>query len=467
MAGERIHVRQADRAAPRRAAPGTFTWGDLFAAAAIASIAVVLWIWFAGHGALSITEPGSAVGSLGLLTGLLAADFMLIQAAMLARIPWVEQAWAHGTLVRWHSRLGYASFWLMIAHVVLFAAQSLGLGQRDGADALLRLFVTDPWLLWASVGTALLILVVVTSIRAARRRLRYESWHLIHLYAYLGMAFALPHIIADGADFRGVAAQVYWWSIYAFVLAALIVFRVALPIGRSLGHRMRVGEVRVEAPGIVSVTITGRRLDRFHSRAGQFFVWRFLDGPGSSRGHPYALSAAPEPGRLRITVEAVGEGSERAAGLRSGARVLVEGPYGTMTEERRTRQRMLLMAAGIGITPLRALLEEAHYSSGEATLLNRFHGDEPLFSVELDRLARDRGVEVHHLAGRRRAEGSWLPAGLADGRSDAETLLDLVPDAADRDVFLCGPPAWMASARSALVAAGVPAAAIRSENFAW
>jgi len=83
-------------------------------------------------------------------------------------------------------------------------------------DALLDVFVRDPWMLWATVGTALIVVVVVTSIRYARARMRYESWHLLHLYAYLGMAFRVATPDRDGADFHGIVAQVYWWGLYAF-----------------------------------------------------------------------------------------------------------------------------------------------------------------------------------------------------------------------------------------------------------
>ena len=62
-------------------------------------------------------------------------------------------------------------------------------------------------MLLATAGTALLVMVVVTSVRAARRRLRYESWHLLHLYAYLGVGLALPHQLWTGTDFVVLAVR--------------------------------------------------------------------------------------------------------------------------------------------------------------------------------------------------------------------------------------------------------------------
>jgi predicted ferric reductase len=452
---------------PKRPTRRGFGPADLLGPLAIFSVVAVVCLWLADQGLASLGGLDRAIGSLGLLTGLLASDLMLLQVVLLARIPWVERAWGHDLLVRRHRLLGFASFGSMIAHVALYAVERLG---RDGGSALSRLwavFVTDSWMLFATVGTLLVIGVTITSIRYARRKLRYESWHLLHLYAYLGIAFALPHQIADGADFHTTYAQIYWWSLYLFSLGTILVYRVGWPLWRSLYHRMRVESVRPEIPGVISVTVRGHRLDRLRTRSGQFFVWRFFDGPGWSRGNPYTISAAPQPDRLRITIQAAGDGSARAARLRPGTRVFIEGPYGTMTAERRRHPRMLLMAAGVGITPIRALLEDSPYAPGETTLIYRYTEDEhAVLTTEIDDIAARRGVRVRYIAGPRRADGSWQPAG-AHRLDDAEALSRLVPDLGHHDTFVCGPPQWTTAARKALYRAGVARDQVHTEDFAW
>ncbi|MEV8541783.1 ferric reductase-like transmembrane domain-containing protein [Streptomyces sp. NPDC051572] len=405
-------------APPRR---GRFTLADPLGALAILSVVAVVALWVMNQGGpLSLTASDRATGSLGLLAGLLASDLMILQVVLLARIPWVERSWGHDLLTRRHRLIGFASFWLMASHVVLFAVERSTREPTAIPNALLRLFITDSWMLFATVGTALLIMVVVTSVRAARRRLRYESWHLLHLYSYAGIAATFPHTFTDGADFHETWTRVYWWCLYGFAFAATLLYRAALPAWRSLYHRLRVESVVTEAPGTVSVTFKGHRLDRMRTVSGQFFVWRFLDGPGWSRGNPYTLSAAPTPDRLRITIKSAGDGSERAARLTPGTRALIEGPYGTLTARRRTQPGMLFMAAGIGITPMRALLEDAPYAPGEATLIYRYGEDEhAVFADELRTIATHRGVALILLPGPRRADTSWQAAGSAhlDGTS--------------------------------------------------
>lgn len=437
--------------------------------AAWTSLVVVVGLWLAGHGLQDVLGgPGPALTSLGRLTGLVSSDLLLLQVLAMARVPWAERAFGQDRLARWHRVLGFTSFTLMLAHIALVTV-GYSVAAGTGAPAQLwDLVVSYPGMLLAAAGTALLVLVVVTSVRAARRRLRYESWHLMHLYAYLGVGLALPHQLWTGTDFVSTpVARAYWWGLYLLALGAVLVYRLGVPVYRSVRHRMVVSEVVVESPGVVSVHVTGRDLHALPVRAGQFLVWRFLDGAGWTRGHPYSLSAAPQPRMLRITVKDLGDDSRRLAGLRPGTRVLVEGPYGALTAERRHHPaaRTTLLAAGIGITPLRALLEEV--PPGGATLLYRARDEDHLaLRAELDALAAERGHRVVYLLGPRAADNSWLPRSWA-GTDDATALLRLLPGIRETDVFVCGPEAWTDAALSALRRSGVPDAQVHVERFAY
>ncbi|MCU7729393.1 ferredoxin reductase family protein [Actinoplanes sp. KI2] len=462
----RVHLAGATMLCPPPA-PGRWR-RDVAGAATILSVTVVIALWLANGGIRHLAGPGATATSVGRLTGLIASDLLLLQVLLMARIPWVERAYGQDLLARRHRMVGFASFWLMVAHVLLI---TVGYAQ-SGPSGLLStgwdLVATYPGMLLAAAGTGLLVAVVVLSVRAARRRLRYESWHLLHLYAYLGVGLALPHQLWTGADFvTSPYARLYWWSLYGAALAAVLMFRLGLPLWRSAYHRLRVAEVVAEAPGVVSVYLRGHRLDRLPVRAGQFFLWRFLDGPGWSRANPYTLSAGPRPDLLRITVKDLGDGSRRARSLRPGTRVLIEGPYGTLTAAKATGRPPLLIAAGVGITTMRALLDELGPARVGATLLYRVRTHaEAVFRTELDDLARRYGVRVVYLDGGRSRSDSWLPAQYAAG-DDASALRHLVPDVARREAYLCGPPAWMATVRASLRNAGMADELIHSEEFAW
>jgi predicted ferric reductase len=444
-------------------------WRDASGLIAWLSMLFVVALWVSGRGVQQLDTLAGLLTSTGRLTGMVSADLLLVQVLLMARIPWVERSYGQDELARRHRLTGFASFTLMIAHVVLISLGYAAAGHSGVVSEVWNLVTTYPGMLLATAGTAALVMVAVTSIRAARRRLRYESWHLLHLYAYLGVGLALPHQLWTGADFTSSPlATAFWWGAYGAAAGAILVFRLALPIWLNCRHRLFVDRVIVEGPGVVSVYLRGRHLERLPVHAGQFLVWRFLHGTGWTRGNPFSLSAAPNGTYLRITAKDLGEGSRRLAALPIGTRVLFEGPYGRLTESVRRSRKVALFAAGIGITPLRALLEEFDYQPGEAVLLYRASTPAHLlFRSELDAIAARRGVVIHYLPGRRAADPrSWLPQNFANAPEET-VLRHLVPDLAERDVFVCGPDSWTKAVTASVRRDGVPAAHVHSERFGW
>jgi predicted ferric reductase len=444
-------------------------WADAAGIGAGLSLLVVTALWMSDQGVQQMAGGGAeAVSSIGRLTGLLAADLLLIQVLLMARVPLVERAFGQDRLTRWHRWTGFTSFHLMLVHIVLITIGYAASAHANVFGELWNLVVTYPGMLLAAAGTVLLIMAVVTSLRAARRRLRYESWHLLHLYAYLGMGLALPHQLWTGEDFIGSpVAQGYWWTLYAVSAGAILICRIGLPAWRNLRHRLIVNHVVPEGPGLTSVYLCGRQLDKLPVRAGQFFQWRFLDGPGWSRSHPFSLSAPPRRDLLRITVKDLGDGSARIAALRPGSRAFIEGPYGKLTGEAYAGGPVLLLACGIGVTPLLSLLGELPYRPGEATLIYRARSEaEAAFRQELDWYAEKRGVRVVYLLGPRSSRPSWLPKSVA-GLSDVEALRRAAPQVAASRVYICGPQAWTEAVRSAAYSAGVASERLHIEQFAW
>ncbi|WP_433360460.1 ferredoxin reductase family protein [Actinoplanes sp. CA-142083] len=436
-------------------------WSGLGGLAAGTSLLVVTALWVGDGGVRDLS--GDFLTSTGRLSGLWAADLLLLQVLLMARIPVVERAFGQDKLARWHRWVGFTSFWLMVAHIVLIT-----FGYGNFLPTFWDFTVNYPGMLLAIAGTALILAVVATSLRAARRKLRYESWHLLHLYAYLGVGLALPHQLWTGADFlSSPVATAYWWTLYAVSAGAVIAYRIGMPAWRTWRHHLVVSRVVPEGPGLTSVFLDGRHLDRLPVRAGQFFQWRFLNGPGWTRAHPYSLSATPHGRGLRITVKDLGDGSSRAAGLKPGTRAIIEGPYGRLTGDTYGGGAVTLLACGIGVTPLLALLGELPYPPGSATLVYRARNDaEIAFRGELEWFARHRGVRVVYLLGPRASRPSWLPAQHSQYR-DADALRLMAPEVARSDVYVCGPDEWTAAARAAALEAGVPAERVHTEQFSW
>jgi predicted ferric reductase len=429
-------------------------------------LVVALWVHGGGVDAVRAVDAGT-LDSLGRLSGLISANLLLYQVLLMARVPLFERGFGRDGITRMHRIVGFWSFWLLLVHIVLLV---LGYSVHAAVNPFVQLweFIWDyPGMLLATAGTALLAMVVVTSIRRARRRLRYESWHLLHLYGYLGVGLAIPHMLWTGADFTAsTLATLYWWGLWAAVAASVLVFRICVPAWRSWRHDLRVVSIDRDGQRGVAVRMRGRNVQRLGATAGQFFVWRFLDGAGWMRGHPFSLAAAPVGDELTIAAKLVGDGTRRLTTLTTGTKVVFEGPYGTMTGAARTGTKLMMIGAGAGVAPLVSLLESEAYPPGAATLLTRDHEDADALRLgAIHDLVRTRGIRYHPLNGpRARSTSSWLPA-THERTLGHDLIRRLAPDIDAWDVFLCGPIPWMASVRADLRRAGVAAGRIHSEAF--
>jgi predicted ferric reductase len=308
-------------------------WRDAFGVFVWSSMLVVVALWLAGGGVQDLAQAGTGLASIGRLTGLVASDLLLIQVLLMARIPLVERAYGQDELARRHRWVGFASINLMVVHIVAITLGYTATSPRGLWATIVDFVLNYPGMLLAVAGTVALVAVTVTSIRLARARLRYESWHLLHLYAYLGVGLALPHQLWTGKEFlTSTVATVYWWTLWAAAAASVLIWRVGQPLWRSLRHQLVVQEVRAENDQVTKVVMSGRMLHRLPVRAGQFLQWRFLDGPGFMRAHPYSLSAAPDGRTLRITAAHLGDGSARLANCGRGQRCSSKAPTAGCTK---------------------------------------------------------------------------------------------------------------------------------------
>ncbi|MFF4016829.1 ferric reductase-like transmembrane domain-containing protein [Streptomyces sp. NPDC001843] len=399
-------------------------------------------------------------GKNGVLTvakffGLHAAVLMLFQLLLVARLPWLDRRIGMDRLTVWHRWVGFTLLWTILAHAVLVILGYARLGDTSVGKTFSSL-AGVPASLLGMCAAAIVVVVAAVSARYVRQRLRYETWHGLHLLLYLALGLAFVHQLRETTTFSSSApARIYWWALWLFAFGALVTGRIVMPLWRNAYHRFRVVAVVQESDDVVSVHVAGRHLDRLPARAGQFCIWRF---PGHHHwwlANPFSLSAAPDGRTLRLTAKAVGRAS---AGLRNvpiGSRAFVEGPYGAFTSLHRTRSGALLIAGGVGITPIRALLEEE--SAGDVVVLHRVRSEhDAVLADEVRDLVADRGGRLHLLTGRR-----------GEGRSpfEPDSLRALVPDIAERDVYVCGPPPMTSAVLSALRALEVPHRQVHAERF--
>lgn len=433
---------------------------SLLLAVLVANAGVIAWLWLHGGGITAVHSSSDLWTSIGRVTGLYAVYLALLQVVLLSRLPPLERLVGFDVLTVWHRRNGMACIVLVIAHVVLITVGYAGADQVHIPTEIARLLGSYPGMVAATVGTALMLAVVAFSFVIVRRRLPYEAWYAIHLTVYGGIVLAYLHQIPTGNEFAVNPAQAdYWIGLNVVVLALLVAYRLGRPALLAWRHRLRVVAVIPEGTGVVSIEIGGRRLQRLARDGGQFMIWRFLTPGRWWQAHPFSLSRAPDGRTLRITVKAVGRYSADLAKLPVGTRVLAEGPFGRFTLAARRCKDTVLIAGGIGITPIRSLLEELP-DGGAIHVIQRAIGEADLvLAGEIAEQAARRGATVHTVLGDHTAAD-------AEHLLGPDHLLELVPAIAACDVFLCGPPRMMDHVMSSLDRLGVPHRQIHSERFA-
>lgn len=397
--------------------------------------------------------------ALGQISGLLAVYLVLLQFVMIGRVSWVESVFGLDKLARIHKWSGYSlAFFLTLHPLFITIAYAAISGKTLIGQELDFIFNYDD-ILKAMLALLILIAVIFLSITIVRKKFKYETWYFVHLSVYLAVILAFSHQLELGHDFGNINFVIYWYFLYFFALGNFIFFRFGRPLYFFYRHQFKISQVVRENKEVVSIYIAGRNLNRFKIKAGQFIIVRILTKDLWWQAHPFSLSKLPSSSHLRITVKAKGDYTAKLQSLQAGSYVLIDGPNGTFTRLKNQPRKVLLIAGGIGITPIRALFEEFANNKYDINFIYAAqHETDLVFRSEIDLIGSQFGSRITYVLSR---DQSW------DGERgylDDEKLMRLVPDIKERETYLCGPASMMKKMRITLHQMGVRKP-IRYEKF--
>src|SRR5680860_1249639 len=170
-------------------------------------ILAIIWLGAAAAVGLWWLDTASVQGladwltNAGRITGMLAGYAVVVLVALMARIPMLERGVGSDRLARWHAMGGRYAVSLVVAHALLITWGYAVAAHTSVASQASTLFWSYPNMMAATVGMLLLVAVGAVSARAARRRLRYETWYYLHFVTYLAVALAFSHQLSTGAQF--------------------------------------------------------------------------------------------------------------------------------------------------------------------------------------------------------------------------------------------------------------------------
>ncbi|MEW6617333.1 MAG: ferric reductase-like transmembrane domain-containing protein [Patescibacteria group bacterium] len=422
---------------------------------------LLLFFWFQKSGALLFGDIRQVVLSLGRLAGLLAAFASLFQLVLIGRVKWVESLFGLDKLFRIHHINGVATLFFVFLHPFFITTAYKGFSEVSYIEQT-KLFLFN-WsdMLQAYAAFLIFIFLIVISFSLIKKKLKYEWWYVMHLGMYVAIALAFGHQIENGGDFQNnTPFVVYWYVLYIFVFGNLLFYRFFTPLYNFWKHRFFVDRVVHENNECVSIYISGKHMEKFHLDPGQFFIFRFLHKNFFFDAHPYSLSVAPNGTFIRITVKSLGDFSEKISRIPIGTPVLIDGPHGIFTHKVSEEKKVLHIAGGIGITPIRSLIEYFSGKKDEVLLWGNREEKDIIFKEELNSFLKD-GFRVYHVLSN---DEKWNGE---KGFIDKEKILRLVPDVKERDIYLCGPSPMMKGVLDALKEIGIPRRRVHYERFSF
>ncbi|MSO59921.1 MAG: hypothetical protein EXQ63_06310 [Ilumatobacteraceae bacterium] len=393
------------------------------------------------------------------LTGLYTSLCGMVGLMLSARIKTIERAIGLDHLFIWHRIAGDTMGLLLAVHI--FTSIPAEMPVRGGfINTVLDFTGREPYMALTAIGSAIVVVVVVLSLKDIRNKVSYETWYFVHLTVYFGLAASFSHQITLGSMLSNDRyVRVVWVATSAAIFSTALFGRWWKVFG-SVSRPLHIQAINKETDDTFSMLLGGRNILRLRGDAGQFVMIRLLVAGQWWKTNPYSLSAVPTTAGLRVTIKDRGDASSATRLLRVGNRVAVEGPYGVTTPEIFDTGRPLFIAGGVGVTPVCALLQRLPINSRPTVLLRARHENEVAHLAEIRALANRCGGEVLVLTGRTAALKGKDPF-------SAKSLLRTVPDLASRVVLVCGPTSLMFAARKGVHEAGVSKSDIHMEMPWW
>lgn len=423
-------------------------------------VLVTTGLWWRDGGLSDLFAGGnSTLLALGRLIGVYAAIAALAGLVLATRPRAIERRFGLDKMLAWHRIVGITTVALVTAHAVIDTLAWGNSARINIIAALINLIQTQQWMIAALAGLIIFLIIGFSSWRRLRRRIAYETWYFVHLTGYLAVVLAFGHQLTLGTDISGHTPALVWWiGLFAATFAVVIWSRVGDFMRALTRGRTTITRVRAEAPGVASLELGGPGLRNLRASAGQFFILRVLTPGLWWQTHPFSLSAPPTRESLRFTIKDLGDGSSEILRAPKGTRVILEGPFGRFTADEAEGERVALFAAGVGIGPIRAVLEDIEPHQEPVVILRAKSQEEALHLAEIESLVAARNGTLHVLAGPR----EWFANG---DPFRPDVLAKAVPGVQSRHIFICGPDSFEYAVEKSLKSLKVPTRQIHLERF--
>jgi predicted ferric reductase len=411
-------------------------------------------------------DGSSMLSGLSVGMGLLATSMLVCAVVLPSRLRSLTRTLGIDGVLGIHRFVGLAVTLLVLFHIILvFAANPANMALLNVLHA--------PNRARAALGAtvALAALIALTVLRK-RLRHRYEVWRWVHL-ALAGAVLVLSalHIWWLNHLVRDTAMRILFIILTLGVLGVLTYRWLWLPF---FGPRREyvVREIRPETSTVSTLVLEPRRdgpcrgYRSLEFTPGQF-AWLRLNPSIGAQEHPFTIASSAHLGLwTEFTIRHSGDFTRALRLLRPGNPVWVDGPHGAFTIDLQRTTGLVMIAGGVGITPMMSMLRTLAHRRDQRPhrlLVVARTIDELLFRGEIRQLQQRMDLTVIELL--RQPPPRWTGA---TGTIDEGLLTALLPGQFRRnqlDYFLCGPPELVTDVMTALDGLEVPQSRIHTEQF--
>ncbi len=392
--------------------------------------------------------------------GFIGLAMMALQFALTARIHCVEASYGVDIILQFHRYISIVAFGLILIHpLILFVIEPETLQLLNILEA--------PWRAkFAVASTTALILLVVTSIWRKPLKIPYEPWHILHgILAIVIVASGLAHAIGVGYYLSLFWKNVLWDAIALFAIWLLIYVRVVKPWFMTKKPYL-VEEVIPQRGDVWTLALRSRGHQGMQFQPGQF-AWITLDiSPFRMREHPFSMSSsAVNSERLEFSIKAAGDFTKHIKNVKPGTKAYLDGAYGVFTTDRyQNSAGFILIAGGIGITPMMSMLVTAAERQDERPFLLIYASktwSDVTFREKLNELKSQLDLTIVHVI--KEPPEDWQGE---IGYVDRKLLEKYIPLHRDsRQYFICAAPVMMDAVETALHKLKVPVTNVHMEHF--
>jgi predicted ferric reductase len=424
-----------------------------------ANVTVTLLFWWQGSHTLLLSGQTSGILiAIGRLLGLLSMLGILVQLSLVSRVKILEQEYGFDNLNRLHRQLGKIIISVLVFHPIFLTTGYALLSHVSLITQFINFLTNWEDVLNAFIGFLALLTAVTVSLVIIRKKLHYDTWYFTHLLVYVAIALFFGHQVQTADVSQGVAFY-YWYALNFTIFGLFLLYRFIRPLYFFTKHRFYIDHVKKESPTVTSLYLKGKNIKDFMFQSGQYANLTFLTTRDWYTHHPFSFSHAYDGHSIRFSIKNVGDFTARVQEFKPGTKVILDGPLGVFTEKKATHQKkFLLIAGGIGITPLRSLAESIITHGKDVILLYGIQTkEEMVFRSEFEKL----DVKTYFVLSNEKDPNH------AQGYINSDLISKWVRDIAEREIYLCGPEKMMQSVLIELQKLGVDSKRVRYERFAY